>query len=522
MASFFSLLAPKQAFLDAQGNPLSGGRLWTKVSGSNTNKITYRDADGIVANENPITLDSRGEVPFGVFGSTGPYRIYLTTPDDLTDPPTSPIWGPLDNISGINDFVQTANVEWNPTGLTPTFISSVSFSVLGDQTAIFEPARRLRATVGGGSRYTTIVTSTFNGTITTVVLVLDSTGLDGSLSAVAVGVITATNTSQPYDSHRGLDIASAGTLPLAANADRFNVTGTTTISALSNSWIGRRVFLTHAGAQTITHSATLQLPNSVNLLTVAGDESVWEQISATAWKMIGFMRAAGTKPTRVTFFSSGTWTRPLGCTGIRVRVWGGGGGGGAAGANAGQFAAAGGGGSGEYADRVVVNPAVSETVTIGAAGTGGAAPAGSGGNGGATTFGTIVGANGGVGGQGAASITNTAPITRFSADGGGGGVGGTGTADYRGRGNPGEDGFVSSFSGAFQVRSGAGGDSTYTSGARRIISTSASDFVSAGTTADANSAAGGSGAAISIITTGSSAAGGSGALGLCAVDEFYS
>ena len=428
----FSLLAVKQAFLDAQGNPLSNGRLWTKVSGSNTNKATFKDADGLVPNTNPIILDSRGEVPFGVYGTTGVYRLILAAAGDLTDPPTSPIWGPRDGVSGINDFVPSGGLaeEWNPTGFTPTFVSSTSFSVTGDQTGIFEPRRRVRATIsGGGSRYGTIQSSTFV-TVTTVVLVNDLTaiGLDASLTAVAVGKTSATNTSQPYDSSRGVDMASAGTLTLPANADRFNITGTTTITELANSWTGRRVYLSHAGVQAITHSATLVLPGSLSFTTGAGDETVWEQTNGTppvTWKMINHM-SAGTPLgglrliNRQVFTVSGNWTKPNGTRAVLAMVQAGGGGAGGAGANSpGVSSSMGsGGGGGGYGERLITSGLLAtEGIQVGLGGAGGDVDGAIGGN---SAFGVHVTASGGTRGNGSVASTATG-VVEF---GGSGGIGG--------------------------------------------------------------------------------------------------
>ena len=62
------------------------------------------------------------------------------------------------------------------------------------------------------------------------------------------------------------------------------------------------------------------------------------------------------------FLQSGTFTTPTGVTLLRVRCWGGGGGGGL------QNNSATGGGGGGYAQKVVVNPTSSYSVTIGAGG----------------------------------------------------------------------------------------------------------------------------------------------------------
>lgn len=52
---------PKLQFLDANGNPLSYGLLYTYFAGTTVPKTTYTTAAQTTANTNPIVLDSRGE-----------------------------------------------------------------------------------------------------------------------------------------------------------------------------------------------------------------------------------------------------------------------------------------------------------------------------------------------------------------------------------------------------------------------------------------------------------------------------
>lgn len=113
---------------------------------------------------------------------------------------------------------------------------------------------------------------------------------------------------------------------------------------------------------------------------------------------------------RQSFDASGTWTKPASGTVALIECWGGGGGGGGATDSAGE---AGGGGGGAYAHRLAPISALgaTETVTIGAGGTGVAANSGN--VGGTTTFGSLLSAFGGGGGAGASS----------SGAGGGGGGG---------------------------------------------------------------------------------------------------
>jgi len=74
-------ISPRFAAIDAYGNPLVGGRLYTYANTTTTPQTTYQDADGTIANTNPIILDARGEaVIFLQSGLT--YTFVLKTATD--------------------------------------------------------------------------------------------------------------------------------------------------------------------------------------------------------------------------------------------------------------------------------------------------------------------------------------------------------------------------------------------------------------------------------------------------------
>ena len=177
-------------------------------------------------------------------------------------------------------------------------------------------------------------------------------------------------------------------------------------------------------------NAPMSIPpagGAVNLVaygtTVGGTTGTWNR--------------AGSRPPNVQLFTaSGTWTRPPGCTTVRVDLVGGGGGGGQGGSGTGSFSggAGGSGGSGLSRQFAAADLTATVTVTVGGPAAGGsttAAGAGAGqagANGVATTFGGYATAPGGPGGAGGSTATaSTATTTPSQFSGGAGGNCGAGS-----------------------------------------------------------------------------------------------
>lgn len=85
---------PRLAFLDNNGNPLVGGKLFTYGAGTTTKIPSFSDAGGTL-NTNPVILDFRGECNLWIPPNVG-YK-YVLAPANDTDPPTAPIFS-VDNI----------------------------------------------------------------------------------------------------------------------------------------------------------------------------------------------------------------------------------------------------------------------------------------------------------------------------------------------------------------------------------------------------------------------------------------
>ncbi|AJY39349.1 hypothetical protein I6G56_26480 [Burkholderia humptydooensis] len=214
------------------------------------------------------------------------------------------------------------------------------------------------------------------------------------------------------------------------------------------------------GSWIISNEAVTLGPNATGTTAASGDNST--KLATTAYVQANVN--AGRLLNVQTFTSSSTYTNTPGTNKIRVRGRGtGGGSAGVPSTSSTQVAAAGGGGGGPYIDVWFTSGFTGGVpVTIGAPGTAGAAGLNNGGNGGTSTFGSLVTLPGGVGSAataagvppliaGAGTIssppTATGGIILDSAVGGpgsvgqvfasGAGVGGDGGASGDGRPGPG-------------------------------------------------------------------------------------
>jgi hypothetical protein len=85
-------------FFDNNGNPLSGGKLYTYAAGTTTPQATYTSSAGATFHANPIILDAGGRVPDGGeiwLADSQIYKFVLKTSADV-------LLATWDNITGVN------------------------------------------------------------------------------------------------------------------------------------------------------------------------------------------------------------------------------------------------------------------------------------------------------------------------------------------------------------------------------------------------------------------------------------
>lgn len=141
------LIPPKFRALDSNGNPLSGGKLYSYSAGTSTPLSTYTTRAGSVANANPVILDASGEAD--VWMSPGvDYKFVLKSSADVTQ------WT-VDNVPSPSVPDTTLGVATNPGGrLTLTTATAVTTSdATGATTVYYTPREHNRIPIWNGTEW---------------------------------------------------------------------------------------------------------------------------------------------------------------------------------------------------------------------------------------------------------------------------------------------------------------------------------------------------------------------------------
>ena len=118
-------------FFDDNGDPLTGGLLYTYAAGTTTPLASYTDSTGATANANPIVLDSAGRVSGEVWLTTGSsYKLVLKTSAGVT------IWT-NDNIAGVP---ASSITSLRINGSTSGYVDLQTVPVAGANTITFPAA----------------------------------------------------------------------------------------------------------------------------------------------------------------------------------------------------------------------------------------------------------------------------------------------------------------------------------------------------------------------------------------------
>lgn len=87
---------------------------------------------------------------------------------------------------------------------------------------------------------------------------------------------------------KGPDIAAAPTIAIPVEGNYFAVTGTSTITSISDTYPGRIAYLIFPAGVNITHSGGLALPSGQNIVTRANDVIAFVNDSPGVWRVISY------------------------------------------------------------------------------------------------------------------------------------------------------------------------------------------------------------------------------------------
>ena len=303
------VLDEHKSYQDSAGIPLSGGFLTFGVVNADpvANPIVvYSDREFQTALTNPVTLDSSGRSPTKIWVD-GKYSLRVSDSADVQ------IYQDLDNGEDAG-------------GLTSVFVTSISGSdvIVGttsegltsytaDQTFQFTTAVSPNTTAvtlnidGVGAKAVVknhteaLESGDFSASQSIIVMynsITDSfewqsqkTGLDRDTTPQLAGPLD-TNQNQVRWS-LGATLASASTLTLGNDGNEFNVTGTSSITAISSVGVGTRIVLQFASSLTLVDSTELELLSGSDIVVNAGDVCEFYQKSLTGWRMISYGRQDG-------------------------------------------------------------------------------------------------------------------------------------------------------------------------------------------------------------------------------------
>lgn len=263
--------SPKVRYFDSNGDPLSGGLLYSYSAGTSTPLATYTTRAGDVANANPVVLDANGEA--NVWMTPGVlYKFELRTSGGAVQ------WT-VDNFPSPAEEDTTGDVTTDPGGrLTLTSATPVTTSdVSGATTVYYAPYRHNKVPIYDGAAWS----------VESISSELSQTTTDTTKSPAAV----ANNSN--YDlfiwSDDGTIRLSRGPAWSSATS-RGTGAGTTELERVDGRLVNKVSIANGPGAQRGTYVGTVRSDSSAQLNDTEAKRFVWNKYNDME-RTLGFTTA---------------------------------------------------------------------------------------------------------------------------------------------------------------------------------------------------------------------------------------
>lgn len=290
----FLLGSPKFQGFDNNGNPLSGGKLYSYVTGTTTPKSTYSDYDLQTANANPTILNSRGEATIYLEGAT---KLVLKDSNNVT------IWT-FDNI-GTAAYTTLADEA------TPSILGGSLFLTGGTTTITdFDDGTT-------GQQITILSDHTITITHGTNIILSNSQNFGMVANDSLTLVLKADN--KWYEVARGTNTFESNTITTLANEATpsvlsntiFKTGGTTTITDFDDGVTGQIIQVLFEHTVQVNDGTNIFLDGSINNPFASTDSLTLVCKSDNKWYEIGRSINSYTAPTYT--ITNDTQTRTLDC-----------------------------------------------------------------------------------------------------------------------------------------------------------------------------------------------------------------
>lgn len=147
------LQAPYSQFLDDDGNPLTGGKVYSYEAGTTTPKATYTDYTGLIAATNPVILDAAGRATIWVEGD---YKFTVTDSADV-------VIRTVDHIEVVDQGGDMTKAVYDPASIAQQVVGTTAVQTITNKSMTMAAGTTSLApiTLTSGTNLTTATAGSF-------------------------------------------------------------------------------------------------------------------------------------------------------------------------------------------------------------------------------------------------------------------------------------------------------------------------------------------------------------------------